>query len=171
MNGEPETIAGIPAAVVQEALEKRQATALANQVPFPGPLKDAFSIAPNIKVGEFSVRPFYDGDCDLLMTLGNPFGEFISSTLDAKNPDAEYKPRGQTMWEICYLFTNDIEKCESEIRDGTFKENAKKSFYKFRLPAFMEIHRAVTTQLGIYWSTSVGHTEEEQSEDGMVKKK
>lgn len=110
MNGEPETIAGIPAAIVQEALEKRETAKHANAMPFPGPLKDAFSIVPNIQVDKFSVRPFYDGDYDIICTLGNPLGELMASTISGKSSNTDYFPRGQTAWEICYLFTNGIEK-------------------------------------------------------------
>lgn len=171
MNGETETIAGIPAAAVHAALDKREAIKAANATPLPGALKDAFAVAPNIQVNKFSVRPFYDGDFDILVSLGNPLGEIMMTTINGTGDKPNYVPRGQVGWEICYLFTNPIEQCFEEVENGSFKKNARSAFCKFRLPALGEIHQAVMQQLAIYWSTGINYEEVEDQEEGTVKKK
>lgn len=153
---------------VEEIQAKREAVKEANAVPFPGALKDAFDIAPEIIVGDYRIRPFYDGDYDILASLENPLASAMAEVMERKDSKTDYLPRGQTAWEICYLFTNPIEQALDEIKSGTFKENAKQKFFKLRIAGLVAIHEAVMKQLAAYWSTAVGY--ESIEDDEGVKK-
>lgn len=150
---------------VAEIQEKRASVMEANAAPFPGSTRDAFSIVPDIKVDKYSIRPFYDGDYDILTELNNPLSELMAANIEGREAKKDYVPRGQPAYEICYLFTTAIEDAVKEIKDGTFKENARNSFFKLRLAGLIEIHNAVMKQLGIYWSTTIGYgaSDEEDS--------
>lgn len=158
--------------IVTEVQGKREAVKVANATPFPGSLKKAFSIVPSIEVGPFKVRPFYDGDFDILITIGNPLGDLMAKKM-ANNDVAldNYFPRGQTVWEICYLFTTPIRQAWKEVEDGQFKHNARDKFMETQLLELVEIHNAVMQQLGVYWSTAIGFEAVEDTAEGEAKKK
>lgn len=156
--------------VVADIQEKREAIRVANATPLPGPLKDAFAIVPDITVGPYKVRPFYDGDYDILTQLENPLAQFIGDTF-SKKESSGYMPRGQVCWEICYLFTIPIRQAWEEVEKGVFKKNARDAFFESKLAALVEIHNAVMQQLSVYWSTTLGFENVEEPADGEVVKK
>lgn len=152
---------------VQEIQEKREVLAEANNTPFPGPMRDAFAIAPEISVGKFKVRPFYEIDFEFLTAIGDPLKMLVEqSATDA------FEPRGKPVWQICFMFTHDVDEVESLLKQGIepFDAAAKKEFCgKFQLAGLMEIIKAVLIQRNNYWSPVIGYGA--APEDGEGKKK
>lgn len=134
--------------------------------PLPGPLRDAFSILPNIEVGPYSVRPFYDIDFEFLAMLEHPLHKMMTAN------EGDFTPRGPHAWELCWILTRDADTVEGIIQGEGLKglrAHAKKEFGKLRLPALAELSKAIVQQLTTYWSTVVAYgaasKEGEQSAD------
>ena len=117
--------------------------------PLPGPLRDAFAIQPNITVGPFSVRPFYDIDFEFLALLQHPLHKMMTAN------EGDFVPRGPHAWELCWIMTRDPDEVEAVVKEGgvdKLRASARKEFGKMRLPALGEISKAIVAQLTGYWS-------------------
>ncbi len=147
---------------VAEIQAKRAAVSEANSNPLPGSLKDAFAIAPEIKVGKFTVRPFYEIDFEFLTVIGDP----LNMLVETSGKD-DFMPRGLPVWQICFMFTNDVDTVEALLKQGieAYNAAAKKSFCtKIQLPGLMEIIKAVLIQRNNYWTPASGYESAEEEE-------
>lgn len=154
------------AAKVEEIQAKREAIKEANAVPFPGALKDAFAIAPEIVVGDYKIRPFYEIDFEFLISIGDPLNLLVENSTKE-----DFAPRGKPVWQICFMFTHGVDEVEALLKQGieSFDAAAKKEFCgRFQLAGLMEIIKAVLVQRNNYWNPQIGF--ESIEEDGSKKK-
>jgi hypothetical protein len=162
----------LPGAADRVALNKdaQEAASRANATPFPGPLKDAFAIAPDIKVGPYSVRPFCEIDWEFLQTLAHPLNDILMSRLGGKENDTDYMPRGQVAWELCYIFTHPIDEVEAAFKVGVdeVRKLAKKEFSKLPMAGVVMLHKAVLQQVMLASATAISYASGED-DDGSKK--
>lgn len=167
---QPEKIAGIPAEKAREIMQDRKDVAQANRTPFPGELRDAFSVAPDIKVDRYTVRPFYDGDLDVLQTINHPLAEMAFGK-GGWGEDLK-TTRGQMAWTLCYLMTTTAENIGKmlECADGMedLQHRAKQTFSTLRIAGLIAIQKAIFTQFSAYIATVQGF--DESDGDGSKKK-
>ena len=123
----------------------------------PGPLADIWSLAPNIKVGQFSIRPFYDLDFEFFQELDHPFAAFAMGNADAIEG---FIPRGPDAWQLIWVMTRPVADVEavfqSEGAEGV-KLAAKREFGVYRLGALAALSEAVMKQLAVYASSVAGY--------------
>jgi hypothetical protein len=125
--------------------------------PFPGSSKAAFDIFPNKQAGPFSIRPFYDGDFDILESINHPLIAWVSEPEESRK--SKYPPtRGKTAWEIMWLLSTPIEEIEERFEKGTLKNDLEKlprlKFGRLRAEALAEIYGVIYEQLSLYWDSS-----------------
>ena len=156
------------AAKVADVAEKREAAAEAMATPLPGPLADAFAIAPEIKVGKYSVRAFLEGDFELLHALNHPLYDMLIATFSGKTTEVDYMNRGPKAWELCALFTTSFDEAEKMISDGTLKDVAQKEYKKQPTAVVVKLHNAIIKQVMLASSTAIAYG---SSEDGEGSKK
>jgi hypothetical protein len=137
--------------------------------PFPGTTKEAFNLFPEIQVADFKVRPFYDGDFDILESINHPFIAWMMSN-EAEKKNRLYKIQGRAAWQIMWLLTTPIEEIEKECDDGTLKDSIEKKprkiFGRMRFEAINAIHDAIFRQVSIYWNSSAAYRDKENGEAG-----
>jgi hypothetical protein len=130
----------------------------------PGPLVDVFSPKPNIEVGPYSVRPFYDLDFELLQKLEHPFAAFATGNTEEIE---KFIPTGQNAWALFWLLTRCPADCYAEFGKGIehVRLLARTEFGALQLGALFVLYRAVVKQLTTYASSVVGY----ELEDGEKK--
>lgn len=142
-----------------------QAAELALATPRPGPLRDVFSSQPDIKVGKYTIRPFYDLDFEWLQELEHPFASFaVGNTKELE----DFVPRGPKGWQLFWLMTNKIEDIEAVFASGGVKEVnklARGEFGSYQLGALFKLYEAVVKQLTTYASSVVGYGPAETESD------
>ncbi len=135
----------------------------------PGPAAAAFDPQQNLKVGEYSVRPFCDADFETLQFLGNPLQEMVAIALSGESGDRETQTkkiieqvsRGQHAWDICFVQTRQADAIDDLLRtegvDG-LKRAAKKAFgNKLPTMTIISIVMAVIDQMNRSWETKLGY--------------
>lgn len=145
---------------VQEIIKRQQEDDIPGRMaaaqPLPGPTRDAFAIQPDIQVGPFAVRPFYDIDFELLQQLDHPLHRMMTVGISGTKPEAnnDYLPRGPEAWAIAWLLTHPPQECEDAFKQGVefFREQAKSQFSKLQLGALIKINEAILRQLEVYWA-------------------
>jgi len=134
----------------------------------PGPLADIWASTPDIKVGEFVVRPFYDLDFEFFQDLDHPFAAFAMGNADAIEG---FVPRGPDAWQLIWVMTRPVAEVEAlfktEGREAV-KQAAKSEFGVYRLGALAALSEAVMKQLAVYASSVVGYeaNDHEEKKDG-----
>jgi hypothetical protein len=157
---------------VAQIAERREAAARAAATPLPGPLADAFAIAPEIPVGNYKVRAFLECDFEFLKALEHPLYEILidlwTGTKDSKN---DYFPRGQLGWDICFMFTHSADEVETLLKQGksAFEDAAKTEFSRLPGAAIVKIHSAAKDQCLIAFSTLVQHGVSSSDDEGSKK--
>ena len=140
--------------------------------PLPGPLKDAFALAPEIVVGPYKVRRFRDGDFKILAALDNPFSEWLRACLlgDQTGADVKIQPTGQAMWDLAFVFTRPAKQIKEVIQSVGIKglqEQSEEEFGEFRLAALSKILAAIIDQSSIYATANIEYgPAETEGEDG-----
>ena len=139
--------------------------------PLPGPLRDALAIDGAIKVGRWSVRPFYDIDYEFLSMLDHPLYRMMRSAMaGGPEPDDDMTPRGPTAWELAYILTREPDAVEAVIKEGgvaALKENAKREFSRLRkLRELADLTAACVKQMGVYWSPVIAYGEKQTKIEG-----
>lgn len=150
---------GNPVEVIEQDLARRgkegQVALAAASVPLPGPAADAFTVVPDVPVGPYKVRPFYDIDWEFLKALDHPWYHIMSASLQQQESSVAFVPMGQPVWDLAFVFTNSPDDVEawfkSEGKDGVQAE-ARKQFSRLRLPALKALTEAISYQQNIYWS-------------------
>lgn len=144
----------------------------------PGPLRDAFALNPNIQVGEFSVRPFYDADFEFLSWLNHPMAgigpQFLLGNDDATVAQkfeavvTNIIPSGPSFWQLAWLLTRDVMTCDAEFKKGveSVRTAARLEFGAMRSGALRALHLAVFQQFNSYWSTTLDYSGPTLVEDG-----
>ena len=168
MNGDINTIPGLQEKIAQAAQEK-EIIAQANTTPLPGALRETFSPAQNIVVGQYTVRPFYDIDFEVLQMTEHPFaamalgGEHYGEKLSDL--------RGRHAWLACWLLTHSVDEVDEASQSGceAIQKAARREFGRKQLGDILELSKAVLEQFGRYFSTVTG-IEAADAEDGAAKK-
>ena len=158
--------------IVTDTTEKREASARAAATPLPGPLADAFSLHPDIKVGDYSVRAFCEADFEYLQALEHPMVEMLISLFSGKEPKSDYFASGQKAWELCYLLTQSIDDLDEQFKSGvkSVKDAAKKEFSKMPFGAPSAIHAAALKQVMDASQTAVSYGSSSEDSGGSKKK-
>lgn len=139
---------GLPPEKLQELLLNKAAATEAAKAPFPGPLRKAFTTPLTKTVGPFKVRPFFDGDYDILAALEHPLQLFLSNSLSEDAWGKKLKTiRGQDAWNLCHLFTTpaaaSFEILANEENLAKFKIEARDRFSTFQLSDLVLIQTVV----------------------------
>lgn len=150
-----------------QVAKEREAIAKANATPLPGALAEAFSPCQNIVVDNYTVRPFYDMDFEILQMCGHPMAldssEYFKGLGNAKVTDL----RGKDSWVVCWLLTNDVDTCDEVSAKG--KEAviaaARKVWGRKQLGEILKVQSACFEQFARNFSTVVGLVEADK-EDG-----
>ena len=173
MGNEPIPLGSPQAAkTLADAAERREASARAAATPLPGPLADAFAIAPEIVVGKYKVRAFLECDFEFLKALEHPLYEILidlwQNTQTSKN---DFYPRGQLGWEICYLFTHSADEVETLLKSGVqaFKDAAKAEFGRMPTAAIAALNKAANQQCLLAFRTTINYGASESPDDGSKK--
>lgn len=150
---------GNPVEVIEQDLERKrregQVALAAAAVPFPGPAADAFSVVPEIPVGPYKVRPFYDIDWEFLKALDHPWYHIMSASLQQQESGVSFVPMGQPVWDLAYVFTTTPDEVEALFKQGgkdAVQAQARSLFSRLRLPALKALTEAVSRQQTLYWS-------------------
>jgi hypothetical protein len=151
-----------------ELAERKEVAAQAAATPLPGPLADAFAIAPEIKVGTWSVGPFLEGHFELLSEIQHPLYDLLIAMFSGKQTTADYFPSGLKMWQLCYLFTHSLDESEKLIKDGAFNDAARKEFKRLPTAVMIKFHTAIIKQVMIASSTAIAFGSVE--DEGVSKK-
>jgi hypothetical protein len=154
---------GVPADQIRAERERRAAVNQANAAAMPGPVADAFAIMPDIEVGKYKVRPFYDIDFELLASLEHP----LERILREQDSGTAVPFRGQAGWDLCWLLTHTPDECEEAVKDKSLHAKAKAGFSRMPLSGIMAIVQAVYKQLDAFWSPMLSY--EAQDEEGVKK--
>ena len=167
MNGE------LPAGLVEkinQTKENNEAVALANAVPLPGALADAFSPQQDIVVGKYKVRPFYDIDFEILQLCEHPLAKMALG--GEKYGEKIQDLRGQAAWVACWILTHDVDEVDTLAQSGkeAVQKAARKEFGRLQLGGLLEISKAVLEQFGRYFSTVVTLVPVESDGDEPKKK-
>ncbi len=143
----------------QELLQKDGPMRRAEATALPGPLADAFALAPNIVVGPFSVRPVFDIDFEFLSVLKHPLDTMVKDLLQQEKPTAMFLPTGPAAWQAFWIFTHSVDEVENLLAspEGVEQLNhmARKQFGRLSTAAMVELFKAVMTQVQISSSTVV----------------
>lgn len=129
--------------------------------PLPGPLKDAFSLAPEIVVGPYNIRRFRDGDLKILSALENPFQEWLRACMlgDETGKGIKIEPTGQSMWDLAFIFTRPAKEVAEFLSSAALKaemqQKAESEFGELRIAALSKILAAIIDQASIYASANV----------------
>ena len=127
----------------------------------PGPLRDIFALAPDIQVGKWSVRPFYDIDIEVLQELKHPLYDELMSSMNSQEPKADYVPRGQSAWTLFWMMTHTPEEVEASLgASGGLRKIevlGKAEFGRLRLPALVELYKAVVRQVVVFSSAAISY--------------
>ncbi len=136
--------------ITKERIEV-EAVKRAQRDPMPGPVADAFAVLSDIEVGPFKVRPIYDIDFMFLKQLSHPLHEYM---LSQDKQDITISMRGETCWELCYIFTHSVDDVESMLKKGVdiFRQACADEFgKKYQMNALLEINKAIFEQFRLYW--------------------
>jgi hypothetical protein len=168
---EPIQLSPSASSKVADIQERKEVTARASATPLPGSLADAFAIAPDITVGKYKVRPFCEIDFEFLQALEHPLYDMLIATFSGKENKADYFPRGQVAWELCYIFTHPIDEVEELFKTGTgyVKEAAKKEFGKATFAGVLVLHKAVLKQVMAASQTAIAYGSATDDDDGSKK--
>lgn len=155
MNGEHNLPAGLVEKIEQAKAEK-EVVAIANAVPLPGALRDAFSPQQDIVVSKYKVRPFYDIDFEILQMCEHPLAKMALG--GEKYGEKIQDLRGQSAWLACWLLTHDVDEVDEVAQGGkeAVQKAARREFSRLQLGGLLEISKAVLEQFGRYFATVVG---------------
>ena len=154
------------AATIAQQRSEDAAGKFAASLALPGPLVDVFAPQPDIKVGKYTVRPFFDADFEYLQFLKHPFAAFAVGQTAALET---FVPRGPEAWQLFWIMTNPVETVDAEFSnhgEAGVKAAAKKEFGSYQLGALFALYQAVVKQLTIYASSVVGYGPADTGEEG-----
>jgi hypothetical protein len=146
---------GLSIEQLQVEERRRRTLVQAGMTPFPGPAKDAFALSPEIEVGKFKVRPFYDIDFELLAEIKHPLYDACIKL----DKEASIASRGPQAWQLCWLFTHTPEEGEAAVKDGTLDSEAKAEFSKMQLKGLTALQEVIYHQLELYWAPMMSYEE------------
>lgn len=138
----------------------------------PGPLKDAFALAPDIQCGPYAVRRFRDGDFRILAALKHPFNEFLRATMlgDVTGGGVKLEVAGDDCLVLAYVFTEEPRKIKDMLAQPTgakeVLEAAQDKFEELRLAGRAELMNAIIQQAGVYATANIGYGQDEKGPDG-----
>lgn len=169
---------GVPVEKLVEHQAKQIADKQASAEPLPGPVRDAFSINPSVKCGDYTVRACLDYDIELLSNLKHPLNEMRLAVIASEGREVPelFKPSGSMAWELCFIFTTPIDELE-EIVDRVGVEGlklaAKKRFSRLQPSGLSVLSAACIKQYLASWNPALayGEAEAEDDESGEPKKK
>lgn len=140
----------------------------------PGPLADAFALNPNIQVGPYSIRPFFDIDFEFLALLKHPLDEQFKDVMEGKEFVNRFLPRGLPAWQAFWIMTHTVDETEALLMqpngEGIAELNflAKKEFSRLPTKALSLLFEAVMKQVTISSSTAVEYGPAKEGEGSVV---
>lgn len=152
------------AEVVAEHVEDNERGKKAVNTPFPGAAGDVFGVPADIKVGQWSVRPFYDLDVELLKAINHPLYRDMLDGMEGKAPSSGFVARGPDAWILAWILTRTTDAAEGLLSEPEKCHNeARREFGVLRLPGIAAVVEACVEQMGRYSSTVLeyGHGKEE----------
>lgn len=141
--------------IIQEAAARDEAGRRAAVEPLPGPSRKAFSIDPDIVVGDYTVRPACDFDLNLLSQLNSKFYDFFM-----KGGDTDTLPTGPDAWELCYVMTRPAREVAQTLKKSKvsgLKQAAEDEFSFYQLRDLAQIVVAAVKQIALSCETISGH--------------
>ena len=167
-------------------LEADAVGARAATEPFPGPLRDAFSPQPDIRVGPYTVRAMCDADYEYFSWLKHPLAQLdLKSVIRQEQGDTDAKfeavlggilPTGPGIWQMAWIMTRSIEVCDEQFTKhgaDSVRQAARLEFGKLQSSALTALYVACVKQFSTYWSTVLeyGAASEPAGEDGEEAKR
>lgn len=162
----------LPQEVLQRQAEQEmedQAGRISATVALPGATFDAFAPQPNIRVGKFEVRPFYDADYEWLQVLDHPLQKTMASAMDGKkNEESNPIIRGPQAWELCWMMTTPVEEVDAAFAKGVeeVRRLAREKCKLFRIAQMQLLITAIYEQASIYWSPVIGYDTKVEKKEG-----
>ena len=146
--------------------------------PLPGATADAFAPQPDIKVGSYSIRPFYDADFKTLQFLENPLCKMLAASFkgEKSEEDGEKIMRevsyGQHAWDICFVLTTPPREVAAILKKGgaaALKDAAQEKFGE-TLPtgAVIKLVMAAIDQMNKSWATMLGYGSPGEKKEGAL---
>ncbi len=144
----------LAAKIVREAQEKDALTRQACATPFPGAAGDVFGVPPDVVVGRWKVRPFYDVDVEILKSIEHPLYAAMVAGMQGKDPEVSFVPRGPDAWLLCWMLTRTPDDAELLLagKDPVFPE-ARREFGRLQLAAIGQLVDACLRQMALYSGT------------------
>lgn len=152
--------------VARQRLED-EAAKRALSTPLPGAALDAFAILPDIAVGKYNVRPFYDIDFEFLSALEHPLHKMMVNGMNGVKADDGFFPRGPMAWELAFIFTRTPDEVETAFKKGIafVKEQAKSEFSRYQLGALTQLSEAVIKQMSLFWEPVIAYGAPKEGEE------
>lgn len=151
------------AEIVSEQQHQDRIGKMAAAEPFPGPTRDVFALIPDIPVGPYRIRPFYDYDFEVLSSLKHPLHAMMVEAMGGKESSSlTFEPRGPQVWNLAFLMTRSPDVIDEIVGKGgwdAFRSAAKAEFSRLQIPALTEIVKVIAHQMRIYWSPTLGYGE------------
>lgn len=170
-------LTGISPEKLLEHQAKQTADKQAMAEPLPGPVRDAFSINPSVKCGDYTVRACLDYDIELLSNLKHPLNEMRLAVIASEGREVPelFKPSGSMAWELCFIFTTPIDELEGiidKVGIEGLKLAAKKKFSRFQPTGLTLLSSVCIKQYLASWNPALAYGEAEaESEEGEEPKK
>lgn len=114
----------------------------------PGPLKDVWTIEPDIMVGPYKVRRFTDGDFIRLAA----FDHKLRSLTAIDEWMKEFEPSGKDAWLICWMMTRSTKDVREAIKSGKeiVLQQAEEIFSELSAAQIASVLRAIVAQLFVF---------------------
>lgn len=136
--------------------QEQDAIASARTKPLPGSSLKAFTSGA-INAGGKIVQRVVPAHFAVLQALDSPLIKMIENATNRKDEEAEFKPAQQ--WEVCYVFTQDIEQIFTELEEKgvkAIKSAARKEIgMKWEAAAVNVVLMAVLEQVKRHIQTTV----------------
>lgn len=115
---------------------------------------DFFAAAPDILLGSWRVRPFYDVDWEFLQALDHPWYHIMVAAFAGQSCERTFIPRGKDAWQLAWVFTRPTTAVEAELQAGGAVQVNDKARAEFSLLNGRQLRllcEAVDAQQAIYW--------------------
>lgn len=135
--------------------------------PLPGPAGQAFASGP-IKAAGMVVHKIVPAHFAVLQAMKSPLLTMIENAMTQKAVDVDLK--GSEEWDICYLFTSDIEAVYNKLENEgviAIQADAKKIGFQWDSAAIKLVIVAVLEQVKRHISTTVRFAAD-MDKDGQI---
>ena len=166
----PSVLAKAEAYIAQKVQQNAVEDAAGRQAlatPLAGSAADAFKPQPEIPIGDYKVRPFYDVDFEFLQWLDHPLHKMMTAGLKGEEATTcGCLPRGPQAWQLAYILTRPARETAALFRSGgatAVKDAAQDTMGELTIGPLSQLNEAALTQMEGYWSTVVQHGPAEEA--------